>query len=74
MSNSSSLEDVHLYESSAVQVSMKLDTGFTVDYREIEAAPSLEGGLTTLVRLAAAHDTRRCVSILPHHAGDSGCG
>ena len=70
MSNSSSLEDVSLYECSAVQVSintssailktLKLDTGFTLDYREIEADPGLEDGLTTLARLAVAHDTRDC--------------
>jgi len=68
MSNRSMLEDVNPYGCSAVQASvnmstailktLKLDTGFMVDYRQIEAIPGLEGGLTTLARLAVAHDTR----------------
>ena len=67
MSNRSSLEDVSLYECSAVQASvntstaifktLKLETGFAVDYRKIES-PGFEEGLTTLARLAIAHDTR----------------
>ncbi len=68
MSNHSSLEEASLYECSAVQASLnlstailkslKLDSGFTVDYRRIEANPDLEGGLATLARLGAARDTR----------------
>jgi imidazolonepropionase-like amidohydrolase len=68
MSNRSSLEEVSLYGCRNVQVSLnlssallktlKLDTGYTVDYRWIEDSPGLEGGLTTLARLTVAHDTR----------------
>jgi enamidase len=52
--------------SSAVLKTLKLDTGFTLDHRSIEPYPGyglprdagFEGGLTTLARLAVAHDTR----------------
>ncbi len=70
MSNHSSLEEARRYEGGAVQAalnlstafgrSLKLDSGFTVDYRRIEAAAGLDGGLAVLARLAVAHDTRDC--------------
>ena len=70
MSNHSVPEDASLYECGAVQASLnlssailksvKLESGFTVDYRRIEANPDLEGGLSVLARLGIARDTRDC--------------